>query len=122
MAKLDSRAVKFFDNLLMDIFNLKSPVKVVLVRAVKFDGDGCYAAYFGTKYSRKSFNHRVLISRKMIKDYEALFAAMAHEYIHAWQMEHNKRLTHSDGSGFKPWVRYFRNEWNLNVILMMSIN
>ena len=110
--------IRLFENILQDIFKLKSRPHIRVSQEIKFDGDSCYGLYTGEPYNKR-FLHKIRVSRAEINNNEQLFATMAHEYVHAWQMENNKEVDHEIDSKFEYWVNYFNIRFNINIIGMI---
>jgi len=73
---------------------LKHRVNFAKNKVIRFDGDPCMGMYEGTKFSEKKIAHKIRLSTSEIKSDRQLFCTLAHEYVHAWQMENNQDLGH----------------------------
>ena len=41
---------------------------------------------------------------------------MAHEYVHAWQVENDCELLHDESSKFEYWINYFKVRFELDIV------
>ena len=41
---------------------------------------------------------------------------MAHEYVHAWQVENDKELLHNESSKFEYWINYFNMRFETDIV------
>lgn len=108
--------LELFEHILQDVFKLKSKPVTRFSREIKYQRDECYGFYDGEPISKNRFYHKIRISRKLIKTSEALFSTMAHEYAHAWQVEHNLDVYHNKECKFDYWVNFFNIRFNINLI------
>lgn len=107
--------LELFELVLLDIFKLKMKPVVVFSREIRFEQNECYGLYSAVD-TRKSYFHKIRISRKLIKTPEQLFAVMAHEYVHAWQIETDRELLHDESSKFEYWVNYFNMRFESDIV------
>ena len=108
--------LELFEYMLQDIFNLKSKPFTKFSREIKYQRDDCYGFYIGEILSKNKFCHKIRISRKLIKTSESLFSTMAHEYVHAWQVEKNLDVNHNKECKFDYWQNYFQVRFNIDLI------
>ena len=108
--------LELFEYMLQDIFLLKSKPVTRFSRQIKYQRDECYGFYDGEPVSNNRFWHKIRISRKLIKTSEALFSTMAHEYVHAWQMEKGLEVLHDKESKFDYWHNYFLVRFNIDIV------
>lgn len=114
-----SADVRLFQVMLQDIFELKSRVNFRKNRVIRMDGDSCFALYEGHKITNKKFFHIIRLATSEILDNLDLFATMAHEYVHAWQMENDKELDHE--KEFETWREYFKTWYNVDIVSMKAV-
>ena len=115
---IKSATVRLFEEILKNEFNLKNRVKFKKTKVIKYDGDLCYGDYQGEKIRKNKFSHKIRVATSEMNSDFQLFATMAHEYAHAWQMENNQELDHDKKSGFKPWIKYFKNHYQIDIVSM----
>lgn len=108
--------MRLFELILQDEFKLKSRINLSKTKVLRFDGDSCMGMYEGYKISAKKFNHRIRIATSEVKNDYDLFTTLAHEYVHAWQMEQNRDLDHDTDSGFTAWRNYFKTCYNVDIV------
>lgn len=111
-----SADVRLFQLMLQDIFKLKSRVNFRKNRVIRMDGASCFAMYEGYKISAKKHFHIVRLATSEIKNQIDLFATMAHEYVHAWQMETDRELDHE--KEFETWRKFFLTCYNVDIVSM----
>ena len=111
-----SDKARLFQLILQDTFKLKSRVNFAKTKVLRFDGDSCMGMYEGEKLSAKKYNHKIRVATSEIKSDEDLFSTLAHEYVHAWQMEHDKDLGHDTKTGFTQWRNYFKAYYNIDLV------
>jgi hypothetical protein len=111
-----SDKLKLFQLLLQDEFKLKHRVNFAKNKFLRFDGDPCMGMYEGTKFSEKKIIHKIRLSTSEIKSDRDLFCTLAHEYVHAWQTEHDLDLGHDDKSGFTQWREYFNDTYKVDIV------
>lgn len=63
----------------------------------------CWGMYEG-EWVKNKLKHRIEYNYKTTD--EIIFATLAHEYVHAYQMEKDEELEH-DNSTFIFWEKYF---------------
>ena len=108
--------LELFEYMLLDIFNLNCKPVTRFSRQIKYQRDDCYGLYDGEPISENRFFHKIRISRKLIKTSEALFSTMAHEYVHAWQMERGLEVYHDKANKFDYWTNYFQVRFNIDIV------
>lgn len=108
--------VRLFQLMLQDIFKLKSHVNFRKNRVIRMDGASCFAVYEGYRINAKKHFHIIRLATSEIKDQIDLFATMAHEYVHAWQMENDKELDHE--KEFEIWRKHFLTCYNVDIVSM----
>lgn len=113
---IKSDAIRLFELILQDEFKLKSRINLSKTKVLRFDGDSCMGMYEGYKISDKKFNHRIRFATSEVKTDEDLFTTLAHEYVHAWQLENGKELDHDKESGFTKWRKYFNEKYNADIV------
>lgn len=111
--------LELFEYILQDIFNLKCKPVTRFSRQIKYQRDECYGFYDGEPLSKNRYLHKIRISRKLIKTSEGLFSTMAHEYVHAWQMEKGLDVYHDKASKFDYWQNYFSVRFNIDIVGMI---
>lgn len=67
--------------------------------------------YYGDEVKGK-FKHRIEYDYKTTP--ENIFTTLAHEYVHAWQMENGFELEH-DTPEFIMWEKHFREYWDIDL-------
>ena len=107
---------RLFQLMLQDEFGLKNRVNFAKTKVLRFDGDSCMGMYEGEKISEKKINHKIRVATSEVKTDLDLFATLAHEYVHAWQMEQDKEITHDSESGFTQWRNYFRAYYDIDIV------
>ncbi|MFZ9610925.1 MAG: hypothetical protein ACO294_09520 [Methylococcales bacterium] len=113
---IKSDTIRLFELILQDEFKLKSRINLSKTKVLRFDGDSCMGMYEGYKISNKKFNHRIRFATSEVKTDEDLFSTLAHEYVHAWQLENDKELDHDTKSGFTAWRNYFMTNYNSDIV------
>ena len=113
---IKSDKTRLFQLILQDEFKLKSRVNFAKTKVIRFDGDSCMGLYEGEKISAKKYNHKIRFATSEIKSDMDLFSTLAHEYVHAWQMEQDKDITHDAESGFVNWRKYFLAYYNVDLV------
>lgn len=104
--------VLFFRLVLDEVFMLKSKPHVVRKSKIIWPGNiECMGMYYGDKI-RDKYKHRIEYYYKTTD--ENIFATIAHEYVHCWQMENNLELEH-DNPSFIAWENYFRKHFDLEL-------
>ena len=111
-----SDKTRLFQLILQDEFKLKHRVNFAKNKVIRFDGDPCMGMYEGTKFSEKKIAHKIRLSTSEIKSDKQLFCTLAHEYVHAWQMENNQDLGHDTKSGFTQWRDYFNKNYRVDLV------
>lgn len=125
--------ITIYQDILNPIFNLKGDVGIMLKPRIRINGDKnkeCWGYYYDTRkgYTPWKFKHKIKLATDNVTD-EQLFCVLAHEYVHVWQTENfwftnprriidNKDLEHSEKTGFMPWVRYFKKEFDVDIVNM----
>lgn len=107
--------LELFELMLLDVFKLKQKPVTIFSREIKFDRAECYGLYSAVD-TKSGYFHKIRISRKLIKKPEQLFAVMAHEYVHAWQVENDKELLHNESSKFEYWINYFNMRFETDIV------
>jgi hypothetical protein len=107
---------KLFQLMLQDEFNLKHRVNFAKCKVLRFDGDSCMGMYEGEKISEKKINHKIRFATSEIKSDLDLFTTLAHEYVHAWQMENDLDICHDSESGFTEWREYFKTFYDIDIV------
>lgn len=108
--------LQLFRCILQDTFNLRSHVHVRVSKQIRLDREDCYGLYYGEKLSPKRSLHSIRVSKKLHKTPEQYFATLAHEWVHAWQTEHDKELDHDAASGFDMWREYFMDNYSIDLV------
>jgi uncharacterized protein YjaZ len=109
--------VRLFQLMLQDTFKLKHRVNFAKTKVLRFDGDSCMGMYEGEKTGKK-YNHKIRIATSEVKSDLDLFSTLAHEYVHAWQMEKDIDLDHDTASGFTQWRNYFNAYYGIDIVSM----
>lgn len=105
--------IQLFKLVLQDIFKLKSKPLVVRRGRIMWPGKiDCWGMYSGEP-TRKGFKHKIEYFYKTVP--ETIFSILAHEYVHAWQMENGLELEHSEQKEFRIWQRYFRRYYQIDI-------
>ena len=107
---------RLFQLMLQDEFKLKHRINFAKTKVLRFDGDSCMGMYIGEKFSEKKINHKIRIATSEMKSNIDLFTTLAHEYVHAWQMENDLNITHDKDSGFTEWREYFKCYYDLDIV------
>jgi hypothetical protein len=111
-----SDKLRLFQLMLQDEFDLKNRVNFAKTKVLRFDGDSCMGMYEGEKISDKKINHKIRFATSEIKSDLDLFSTLAHEYVHAWQMEKDLDITHDTESGFTNWRKYFIAYYGVDIV------
>lgn len=112
---IKSATIRLFENILRDEFKLKSRIHINKCRVIRYDGDSCFGDYRGESIGRGKFMHKIRIATSEVKSDYDLFATLAHEYVHAWQMEKLLDLDHDSKSGFTKWKNYFKAYYQIDI-------
>jgi hypothetical protein len=113
-----SDKARLFQLMLQDEFKLKHRVNFAKTKVLRFDGDSCMGMYEGENISDKKINHKIRVATSEVKTDKDLFSTLAHEYVHAWQMEHGFDLDHDTASGFTQWRNYFNAYYGIDIVSM----
>lgn len=113
---IKSDKTRLFQLILQDEFKLKSRVNFAKTRVLRFDGDSCMGMYEGETNGKNKWLHKIRVATSEVKTDEDLFSTLAHEYVHAWQMEHGLDLGHDTESGFTQWRDYFQKNYRLDIV------
>ena len=81
---------------------------------IKYEGSNCWGLYI-----EKPKSHTIEIVADMTP--VQTFATLAHEYIHAWQIENGYRRARHNADKFPAWVRYFRQAYGVDIINMSIV-
>jgi hypothetical protein len=106
--------IALFSQILRDCMGLKVMPVIRVKSQVKMTGDLCFGLYEGDIVKNK-FVHKIIIAKSMVKSRKALFATIAHEFVHAWQMENSVEVDHSVGSSYEAWYFYFKTAYNIDI-------
>jgi len=112
---IKSDKTRLFQLILQNEFKLKSRVNFAKTKVLRFDGDSCMGMYEGEKAGKK-YLHKIRIATSEVKTDEDLFSTLAHEYVHAWQMEQDKDLGHDTKTGFTQWRKYFKAYYDIDIV------
>lgn len=105
--------IQLFNIILQDTFKLKSKPFVVRRGRIMWPGKiPCWGMYSGEMIKNK-FRHKIEYYYKT--NPKTIFSILAHEYVHAWQMENNLELEHSKQKEFRVWLRYFRRYYGVDI-------
>jgi hypothetical protein len=115
---IKSVTMRLFQLILQNEFGLKNRVNFRKTKIIRYDGDSCFGDYWGESVGRNKFSHKVRIATSEIKSDMDLFATMAHEYVHAWQMENRLDLDHDQESGFEKWREHFLKYYQVDIVSM----
>lgn len=107
---------RLFQLMLQDEFKLKHRINFAKTKVLRFDGDSCMGMYEGEKFSEKKINHKIRIATSEMKSNIDLFTTLAHEYVHAWQMENDLDIAHNTESRFTEWREYFKCYYDLDIV------
>lgn len=113
---IKSDKLRLFQLMLQDEFDLNNRVNFAKTKVLRFDGDSCMGMYEGDKISDKKVNHKIRFATSEIKSDLDLFSTLAHEYVHAWQMEKDLELLHDTESGFTQWRNYFKAYYDIDIV------
>jgi len=113
---IKSAEMRLFQLILQDEFKLKSRVNFAKTKILRFDGDSCMGMYEGESMGKNKFNHKIRIATSEVKTSEDLFSTLAHEYVHAWQIENDRDLDHDTKSGFTAWRNYFNTNYGVDIV------
>ena len=111
-----SDTFKLFQLMLQDEFKLKHRIHFAKNKVLLYDGDSCMGMYIGEKFSEKKIFHKIRIATTEIKSDIDLFTTLAHEYVHAWQMENDLDIAHTTESRFTEWREYFKCYYDLDIV------
>lgn len=109
--------LRLFEIMLQDILQLKYRPNLRLSRSIKLDGDICYGLYEGEYIGRGKYIHTIRLNKSQILDNVALFATLAHEYVHAWQMENDYEVDHEDS--YIKWCAVFHVDYGVDITNMI---
>lgn len=118
---IKSADMRLFQLMLQDIFKLNNRVNFRKTKVIRLDGDSCFALYEGYKLNGKKAVHTIRLATSEILDNLDLFATMAHEYVHAWQLENDRELDHDTDSGFTMWRNYFNTNYGVDIVSMKGV-
>ena len=105
--------ITLYRMILGDVFQLKYVPHVVRKSRIIWPGNiECMGMYYGETTRGDRIKHRIEYYYKTTD--EIIFTTLAHEYVHAWQMERNLDLDH-DSPEFKMWEDYFLNHFDLKL-------
>jgi len=105
--------ILWYRMILGDIFQLKYIPHVVRKSRIIWPGKiPCWGMYYG-EYVGKRIHHRIEYNYKT--DDKTIFTTLAHEYVHAWQMENGLELEHSEQKQFREWEDYFKTHFDLDL-------
>ena len=105
--------IVLFKTILGEVFRLKSPVLLVKRKKITWPGNiDCYGLYTGEELGNGKHKHK--IEYYYCTDSETIFTTLAHEYVHAWQMENNMELEH-DNPAWIMWEKHFREWWGIEL-------
>ena len=107
---------RLFQVMLQDEFKLKHRVNFAKAKVLLFDGDPCMGMYEGEKFSEKKVNHKIRIATGEMGSDLDLFGTLAHEYVHAWQMENDLDIAHDTESRFTEWRDYFIAYYDIDIV------
>lgn len=113
---IKSDMMRLFQLILQDEFKLKSRVNFAKTKILRFDGDSCMGMYEGESVGKNKWLHKIRIATSEVKTPEDLFSTLAHEYVHAWQMENGRDLAHDTESGFTAWRKYFLDYYKVDIV------
>ena len=113
---IKSDKLRLFQLILQNEFNLKSRVHVAKTKVLRFDGDSCMGMYEGESNGKNKWLHKIRFATSEVKTDEDLFSTLAHEYVHAWQMENDKDLMHDTETGFTNWRNYFKAYYDVDIV------
>lgn len=108
-----------FERILNDLLQLKHPPVVRISKTIRFQKADCYGLYEGEETRKGRFTHKIRVSKALANDPAALFAVLAHEFIHAWQMEFGLD-THHD-KAFINWAKYFAKRYLVDIVKMVEV-
>lgn len=97
-------------------FRLKNRVNFRQRDRILFDGAECFGDYWGEPLDSGGFQHKIRVATSEVHTPEALFATLAHEYVHAWQMETGRELDHDLASGFAGWQEHFQRHYGIDIL------
>lgn len=106
--------ILWFKLILDDIFELKTKPHIVRKGKITWPGNiDCWGMYEGEPTRNGKFRHRIEYYYKT--NDETIFSTLAHEYVHAWQMEKGLELEHSEQKEFRDWEDYFLNHFDVKL-------
>jgi len=111
-----SDTFKLFQLMLQDEFKLKHRIHFAKNKVLLYDGASCMGMYIGEKFSEKKILHKIRIATTEVKSDIDLFTTLAHEYVHAWQMENDLDIAHNAESRFTEWREYFKCYYDLDIV------
>ena len=117
---IKSATMRLFENILRDEFGLRSRVHVSKNNVIRYDGDSSFGDYRGEALGRGKFMHKIRVATSEVKSDTDLFATLAHEYVHAWQMERGRDLDHDVKSGFVNWRKFFLAYYGVDIVSMQA--
>lgn len=107
--------IALFSAILVGELKLRSVPVVVVKPSIKWEDCVCWGLYL----TDDDKNHTVRLARDAITTKEELFAVMAHEFVHAWQIENNYNTGHGAKSKFDYWINYFSYWYNFDIVEMI---
>lgn len=106
--------ILFFKLVLQDIFKLTGNVHIVRKRNLIWPGKiPCVGMYTGEMDSRGKYQHRIEYDDRTTD--ENIFGILAHEFVHAWQMENGLELEHDEQPEFVEWEGYFAHHFDVEL-------
>lgn len=106
--------ITLYKLILEGIFNLQNHVWVKPRRNILWPGKiPCWGMYTGEHMGGKKFDHRIEYNPQATE--KQIFATLAHEYVHAWQMEMGLELEHEEQEAFRDWEQYFKTHYGVNL-------
>lgn len=102
--------IELFQSIAETEIKIHRPVVLQVCKTVTLDGYYCVGLY----EDREDY-HLIKVSRAEIWNPRELFATIVHEYVHAWQSENNRQLTHTRKSGFENWRGYFQLNYGVDI-------
>ena len=107
--------IEFFRLILQDEFNLKNYVWIKPKRNIRWAKSiKCFGMYEGEHIRGDKYSHIIEFDKTMC-DYD-IFRTLAHEFIHAWQMENNLELEHEEQKEYKEWADYFLEYYDFLIV------
>lgn len=105
--------LRLFECILMNELKLKFKPNVRLSRSIKLDGDVCFGLYEGDYVGRGKYVHTIRINKSEVKNAIMFFSTLAHEYVHAWQMENERDVDHE--KEFLKWCAVFAVDYGVDI-------